>query len=151
MVEYRKKLKGRLFLLILALIISVAAVVTGSMLSAEAETPDSSYLDGMVRGFPLGLFAGFCVLIFILIVLYIISLTKESALKKMYISENDERQKKIRESAMGKSFFLTVGILVVGETVASFYNSVVAVTLMAVLAVHVFAGVLLKLYYTLKY
>lgn len=151
MVEYRKKLKGRLFLLILALIISVAAVVTGSMLSAEAETPDSSYLDGMVRGFPLGLFAGFCVLIFILIVLYIISLTKESALKKMYISENDERQKKIRESAMGKSFFLTVGILVVGETVASFYNSVVAVTLMAVLAVHVFAGALLKLYYTLKY
>jgi uncharacterized membrane protein len=151
MIEYRKKLKSRLFLLILGLIAAVAVVVTGSILSVKAETPESTYLDGMVKGFPLGLFTGFCVIMIVLIVLYIIALSKETALKKMYINENDERRKKIRDSAMGKSFFCTVGILVVGETVASFYNNVVAITLMSVLAVHVFAAAGLKLYYTLKY
>jgi len=149
--EYKKTVKGRLILLVICALVSIAAVVVGFRLTVHAETPTSTYADGFTRGLPLGLFTSFCVLILIGIAQYIRALASEAALKKMYISENDERKKLIRQSALGKSFFFTAGALVVGITVASFYNNVVTITLMAVLIVHAFAGAIFKIYYLIKY
>lgn len=149
--EYRKTVKGRLVLLIVCALISFAAVFAGFKLTAQAETPTSTFADGFTKGFPLGLFAAFCALILVSIVRHIRALAGEGALKKMYISENDERKKLIRQSALGKSFFFTAGALVVGIAVASFYNSIVTLTLMAVLSLHALAGAALKIYYLAKY
>ncbi|MFB0920327.1 MAG: hypothetical protein QMB62_05540 [Oscillospiraceae bacterium] len=149
--EYRKVLKSRLIIAVCCVGLAITAVSCGMHLTAQAETAASTFNDGFVKGFPLGLFTGFCVLALIYIVRYIRALKSEAVLKKMYIAENDERKKAIRQSALGVSFFFTAGILVVGLTIASFYNTVVAMTLAAVLAVHVIAGGVFKLIYSMKY
>lgn len=149
--EYRKILKSRLILLVICTLVSVAIVAIGTLLAGQSETASSTYADGFVKGFPVGLFTGACALMLFLIVRCIRGLRNEAVLKELYISENDERKKMIRQSAMGKSFFFTTGFLVVGVTVASFYDNIITMTLMAVLSVHAIAGALLKLYYFLKY
>ena len=148
---YKKTIKNRVIMLTLCTVISIAVVYCGILFADKAETAASTYFDGFSRGFPVGLFSGSCVLMLFFIVRYIKALTNEAFLKKLYITENDERKKLIRQSAMGKSFFFTIGVLVVSVTVASFYNTLVAITLAAVLSIHVLAGVFFKLYYFLKY
>lgn len=149
--EYRKALKCRLILLVICALVSVAIVVIGTLLAGQSEKVDGTFADGFVKGFPVGLFTGFIGVMIFFVVRCVRGLKDETELKKLYIAENDERKKMIRQSAMGKSFFFTVGFLVVALTVASFYNNVVTMTLMAVLIVHIFSGVMLKLYYFLKY
>ena len=148
---YKKIIKNRVIMLAFCTVISIAIVYIGIHFADKAETAASTYFDGFSRGFPVGLFSGFCFLMLFLIVRYIKALTNEAFLKKMFVAENDERKKFIRQSAMGKSFFFTIGVLVVGVTVASFYNTLISITLAAVLSIHVFAGVFFKLYYFLKY
>ena len=149
--EYRKVLRSRLIIAVICAVLSITAVVGGMLLTQQAATETSTFNDGFVKGFPLGLFTGFFALLVFYIVRCIKALTNEASLKKLYIAENDERKKAIRQSALGVSFFFTGGILVVGLTIASFYNTVVAMTLAAVLAVHVFAGGVFKLIYSMKY
>lgn len=151
MSEYRKVLKGRLILLIICTLVSAAVVAIAILLAKQSETDVSTFTDGFVRGFPVGLFTGGFVVVSFIIAKCIRALRNESYLKKLYISENDERKKMIRQSAMGKSFFFTVGLLVVGLTVASFYDKTVTLTMMAVLTAHVLSAAGLKLYYCLKY
>ncbi len=149
--EYRKVLKGRLVLLIICTLVSAAVVAIAILLAKQSETDVSTFTDGFVRGFPIGLFSGGFVVVAVIIAQCIRALRNEQYLKKLYILENDERKKMIRQSAMGKSFFFTVGLLVVGVTVASFFDKTVTMTLMAVLSAHVLSGAGLKLYYCLKY
>ncbi len=151
MSDYRRVLKSRLIVAVVCAVLSIAAVVGGMLLTKQAETATSTFNDGFVKGFPLGLFTGFCALVLFYVVRCIRALTNEAALKKMYISENDERKKAIRQSALGISFFFTAGILVVSLTVVSFYNTIAAMTLAAVLVVHALAGAIFKLYYSFKY
>ena len=152
MIEYRKVLKSRLILLVICTLAAVAIVVIGTVLAGQAETESGTFSDGFTRGFPVGLFSGAVAVAIFIIVRYIRALGNEEFLKKLYIIENDERKKMIRQSAMGKSFFFTAGALVVAVTVASFFSiNEITLTLMAVLIAHVLCGALLKLYYYLKY
>jgi len=149
--EYRKTVKNRLILLSICAALSLTAVLVGFRLAALSETPDGTFNDGFFKGLPIGLFTGFCGLIVFNIAQHVKALSSESVLKKLYISENDERKKIIRQSAFGKSFFFTTGILVVGITVASFFDSTVTLTLMAVLTAHALAGGIFKLYYFTRF
>ena len=149
--EYRKVLRSRLIIAICCAGMALTAVSCGILLTKDAATATSTFNDGFVKGFPLGLFTGFFGLLVFYIVRCIRALKNEDALKKLYILENDERKKAICQSALGVSFFFTGGILVVGLTIASFYNTVIAMTLAAVLAVHMFAGGVFKLIYSMKY
>jgi len=148
--EYKKVLKGRLILLAICTLVALAAVILGFRFSEEFTVRDSAA--GSSAGeFVLGLFTAFCALLLAYIARHVRALRSEAALKKMYISEKDERKRFIRQSALGKSFFFTTGALVVGATVASFYNETVAFTLIAVLCVHTLAGAVFKIYYLKKY
>ena len=149
--EYKATIKNRLMVWVACTVLSVVIVVFGVLLAGKAEADNGGFMDGLVKGFPVGLFSGFCAVMLFNIIRCMRALTNDSLLKEMYISENDERKKMIRQSAMGKSFFFTGGILAVGITVASLYNNIVTVTLTAVLAVHVLAAAILKLYYSKKY
>lgn len=151
MSNYRNAIKNRLIVLAICTVLSVALVYVGTLFTAQAETPTSTFTDGFTKGFPLGLFSGFVAIMIFLIVRCIRALRSEEYLKKMFITENDERKTMIRQSAMGKSFFFTAGFLVVGVTVASFFNTTVTLTLTAVLTAHVLTGAVLKLYYFLKF
>lgn len=151
MSDYRKALKSRLIIAVVCAVLSIAAVIGGMLLTSQVETAAGTFDDGFVKGLPLGLFMGFCALLVFYIIRCARALSNEEALRNMYITENDERKKEIRRSALGVSFFFTSGILVVGLTIASFYNTVVAMTLAAVLVVHALAGSIFKLIYSLKY
>ena len=151
MTEYKKIIKSRVILLALSFVVSTAIVYLGVVFAEKSETVASTYFDGFSRGFPIGLFSGFLAIMLFLIIRYIRALRNESMLKKLHIEENDERKKAIRQSALGKSFFFTTGILVVGLTVTSFYNTIISITLAVVLSVHVLAGVAFKIYYLMKY
>ena len=152
MSEYRKVLKSRLILLVICTLVSVAIVVIGTLLAGQSETESSTYADGFVKGFPVGLFTGFIGVMIFFIVRCVRGLKDEAVLKKLYIAEHDERKKMIRQSATGTSFFFTTGLLIVGVTVSSFFDyTAITMTIMAVLTVHVFVAAMLKLYYFLKY
>ena len=151
MSDYRNAIKYRLILLIICTAVSIALVYVGTLLTTQAETASSTFTDGFTKGFPLGLFSGFVAVMIFLIVRCIRALGNDEYLKKLFITENDERKKMIRQRATGMSFFFTAGILIVGVTVASFFDNVVTLTLMAVLTVHVLTGSILKLYYFLKF
>ena len=123
MTEYKKVIKSRVIILALSIVLSAAIVYLGIVFAERAETVTGTYFDGFSRGFPIGLFIGFLAMMLFFVIRYIRALKNESLLKKLYIEENDERKKAIRQSALGKSFFFTIGILIVGLTVASFYNT----------------------------
>lgn len=151
MSEYRKTVKIRLIILIVCAVISLAIVMLGFNLASQAETPASTYTDGFAKGLPIGLFSAFCALILFNIIKCIRALAGDTLLKKMYVDENDERKKMIRQSALVAGFIFTVGALVVGITVASFFSNIVTITLMAVLGVYALSGAFFKLYYFKKY
>ncbi len=149
--EYKATVKSRLMVWVVCTVLSVGIVVLGVLLSGKVGVTNDSFMDGMAKGFPVGLFSGFCAVMIFNILHCMRALTNDVALKKMYILENDERKKMIRQSALGKSFFITLGVLAVGIVVASFYNNIVTITMTAVLTVHVLVGAILKLYYSQKY
>jgi hypothetical protein len=149
--EYRKLIKNRVIILAICIAGAVAIAASGMYLAWGGETDGSTYMDGLTKGFPCGLFIGFCALMLIYLIRMIRALQNESMLQKMYISENDERKKAIRQSALGMNFFITAGVLVIGVTISSYYNTIVAATLAAVLAVQALTGAILKLYYMRKY
>lgn len=148
--DYRIKVKNRLIILIICAVVS-AMIIFSVIIAGKTYFTGDSFTDGITQGFPVGLISGFYAIMLFQIVRCIRALQKEQVLKSMYIYENDERKKLIRQSALFNSFFFTAGILAVASIVSIFYNKIVAVTLIAVLAVHVFAGVVFKFYYVRKY
>jgi hypothetical protein len=78
MSEYRAEIKNRMILLALVAVLSVAFVVVGVLLAGNSQSDNGSYVDGLVKGFPVGLFSGFCALMLFQIVRCWKALSKES-------------------------------------------------------------------------
>lgn len=149
--EYKTKIRFRLVALVICAVFAGAVVLLCMLSAGKAEQDNSGFMVGLAKGFPIGLFIGFYAVMLFNIVRCIRALVKEDVLKKLYVSEHDERKLAIRQNAMGKNFFFTTGALAVAVTVASFYSEIVTITLAVTLAVHVFSGVILKFYYSIKY
>ncbi|MBU9725870.1 hypothetical protein [Diplocloster modestus] len=145
---FRKTVKHRIIMYGIGLLTAVAVVAAGIMTAGSAAGGST---DEMLSSFVSGLFFGFCILLIIYLVRLWMALKSETRLNALYRSENDERRQMIRQNALGKSFFITTGALVVGITVSAYYNKIVALTMAAVLAFHVTAAAVLKIYYLRKY
>ena len=146
--EFRKTVKNRMLMLgtgLLAAVVVVAAVILTAGRTAGGGT------DERLSSFVSGLFFGFCIVLILYLVRLGLALRSETRLNALYRSENDERRQMSRRSALGKSFFITAGALVVGITVSAYYNRTAAFTMVAVLAFHVAAAAVLKIYYLRKY
>ena len=108
--EFRKTVKNRMLMLgtgLLAAVVVVAAVILTAGRTAGGGT------DERLSSFVSGLFFGFCIVLILYLVRLGLALRSETRLNALYRSENDERRQMIRRSALGKSFFITAGALVV--------------------------------------
>ena len=109
---FRKTVKHRIIMYGIGLLTAVAVVAAGIMTAGSAAGGST---DEMLSSFVSGLFFGFCILLIIYLVRLWMALKSETRLNALYRSENDERRQMIRQNALGKSFFITTGALVVGD------------------------------------
>lgn len=100
------------------------------------------------KGFQFGLFIALELILVFHIIRYLISMRDKTALRKLYIKENDERTKLILQKSGAWGMTICYIGLAFGSLVASFFNQTVFLSL---LGATVFTGlikVLLKIYYS---
>ena len=153
MQDYGKNIRRRLAALAVCTLLAVAVVAAAFLLATRNEVlvETGSYLDGFSRGVPAGMFSAFAVLMIVQMVRCGRALQNEERLRAMYVAEHDERKREIRRRMAELSCFFTAGALVVGVTAASFFSTSLAITLLAVLFVHVFFAIGAKLFFSQKY
>lgn len=146
MAEFRKSVKVRMILAGIA-VACVAAIYAVLMLCQgwPPNIPDSA------RGFQLGALLGLELLLVLYGVRCLLSMRDDTALRKRYIWENDERRKMILQKTGSVGMLgCTLG-LGTATVVAGFFSQTVFFTLLgATLFVSLVRGAL-KLYYMKKY
>lgn len=147
MEQFRKSLKKRLiFLVSLNCIMVLLIVLTGIFVDKTGDN-----IDEFIRGFRTGIYIAVQLPILIFVIKYIQAFRNEQKIKKLYIEENDERTKFIRDKIGGLGFLFTVAIIAVATVIAGFLNYTVFFTLLAVTFFMVSVRASLKLYYRSKY
>jgi hypothetical protein len=134
----------------LAIAFIVLTAYISSMKSHNAKGVDD-FMHGMINGFQMGVFVGVQMLVVIYIMKYRKALKSEDELKKLYIKENDEREKVIRDKIGGVGLNFSLAVIATATVVSGFFNQTVFITLLAVLLVTVTIKAALKLYYKSKF
>ncbi|MGF7047668.1 hypothetical protein J2T13_002173 [Paenibacillus sp. DS2015] len=111
----------------------------------------SENISDYIHGFQIGIFLGVQIIMLLTIGKYRQAMKDSGKLKELYIKENDERAKLIRDKIGGAGFFLSMGIIAVAVITAGFFNETVFFTLSATLIFLGLVKLILKLYYTKKY
>ncbi len=146
MEKYRGKLKKQIWINAAAAAILVAVQILAFSQVIDPLAADNHWAD-MWNGFIAGASMGVMALFIVGIILGIRALMNEKALKKLYIKENDEREKNIAIEARsaGAQIFL-IGGLVAG-IVAGYFSVTVSITVIAcILALSVISGILMLIY-----
>lgn len=91
--------------------------------------PTGTHQDDMVHGFALGLSCGLLVLALAYTLKLQSALKDSEKLRKLYIAEQDERNRHIREKMGGIAMPVTLWTLMAATAIAGFFNFVVFVTL----------------------
>lgn len=98
---------------------------------------------------------GLCIALDILLLFFSIrdriAMSSDEKLKKLYIKENDERRKYIRQSVGIATILIIYFILIFATVVSGFYNKTVFLTLIAVDIVIGLIIIALKCYYIRRY
>jgi hypothetical protein len=145
MEKYRKTIKQRIGFA--ALYCAAVLAVIGLGLFRPGDAHVSDYIAGMSLGMCLGI--AFVAIFYM--VMMARALRNDERLKKLYISETDERLMLIRTQAGGTSIVFSIAGLLLGALVAGYYSAEVFFTLVgATLFVSLVVGCL-KGYYWVKY
>lgn len=104
-----------------------------------------------IHGFQTGIFIGVQLVVLLTIGKYRKAMKNPQKLKELYIKENDERAKLIRDKVGGAGFFFTASCLAVAAIIAGFFNETVFFTLSATLIFFLLVKLILKKYYSKKY
>ena len=107
--------------------------------------------DSFSAGYGMGFFAGLVVVVLAYAVRYGSILKDPEKLKKLYILENDERYRLIREKTASGSFTATVLILGLATAVATFFSTTVSCVLAGVIGVIAVIKMSFRFYYSRKY
>ncbi len=145
MEEYKKKIKNRQILLNTALLGTCSSLLLTRNFGNGTRTSD------FIAGFQTGIAIGLLVLLIAFIVKYSVALKKEEQLKKLYISETDERKLLIHQKSGSIGMNITMFGLATATAIAGNFDDIVFFTLLgACLFVCLIRGVL-KIYYFKKY
>lgn len=107
-------------------------------------------LESFAAAFGSGICWGIAAVMLFNVIRYQSSLKNEEKLKKLYIEENDERQKLI-EAKIGKtSNSISIMSLVLAMIISNFFNQTVFYTLLAAVMFIVLIQLTLKAYYNKK-
>lgn len=119
---------------------SMVLLVIGAMNIFEIE--ETHGLD-----FVMGMLIGLEFLAIFFIFRYAFALKDEKKLKEMYIKENDEREKVLRQKSGGTIILILLATLIIALGISVFFNIIVFYTLYAVLMFMALTAVVVKLIY----
>lgn len=108
----------------------------------------NSHKGNYIVGFDVGICIGIELLMLYHLGEYIKALKDESILKKLYISENDERSKYIAEKIGGKAVDIIILALCICAIIFGYINEIVFFTLLATLIFCILVKKILKVYYS---
>jgi len=148
MEEFKKKIQRRQFLLLIGLLGACCLV----MLTRNYEkAPASEHLQSFTEGFQVGaIIALFGSLIFSFI-RNVLAMKNPEKLKKLYISETDERKLMIMQKSGSDGMNIVMYGLAVGTAVAGNFNDTVFFTLLGASLFVTLVRCFMKLYYFKKY
>lgn len=150
MEKYKQQVKKRMVLLYLYNALSLIIIILTSIYSNVVPEGNQN-ISEMIRGFQFGTYL--CLQLFLLkyIIKFQQALKTESALKDLYIEENDERTKFIKNKIGGFGFNFTLAVIAAATVTAGFFNQLIFCTLLGVLIFMALTKGVLKLYYRKKY
>lgn len=147
--EFKKKLQSQQLLLVSGLLGACSAVLLTRNYAKEVLT--SVYLQGFIEGFQVGsIVALFGALIFF-IIRNIIAIKNPERLKKLYISETDERKLLIKQKSGSVGMNIIMYGLAAGTAISGNINDIVFFSLLGACMFVTLVRVSLKLYYRNKY
>ncbi|WP_326512424.1 hypothetical protein [Clostridium intestinale] len=111
----------------------------------------NSNVGDFISGFQLGGALGAEAVMLVAIGKYVKALRSETELRKVYIEENDERQKLIRDKIGGGVINVSLGVIATATIISGFFSQVVFMTLAAVLIFITLTKGAFKLYYRTKF
>lgn len=109
------------------------------------------HVPDFIHGFQLGLFTGLELLMVFYVVKLIRAQKNDDRLRKMYISEHDERSASIRLHTFATSGVVSLVLIAFAAIVAGFFDEKICLTLIVVLIVEAYIKLPFKIYYSKKY
>lgn len=143
MEKFKKQIAAKIVICIVFAVLT-AAVYAGMYAFFANE-------DSFSAGFSSGACAAFITILLVYAARYGSALKDPEKLKKLYIAENDERSRLIREKTASGSFTATVLILGLATAVATFFSATVSCVLAGVIGVIAVIKMSFKFYYDRKY
>lgn len=152
MENYKKVIKRRIRLMAgfncLAIIFIALTAYYGNVLADKGR---SEFSQGFIPGFQTGVFIGLQLVVLFFIAKYSKAIKNEQSLKKLYIEENDERKKLIKDKIGGTGLNFIIGSAATAVVISGFLSQTVFITLLAALIFIVMVKAFLKLYYRNKF
>lgn len=148
MTQYKAELGKRRVWMIAACLLAAVAVVVGTVYGLGAA--GHGFDGGFKTGVQTGLFLGVLLILLRTIVQYSRAIRDEKALEAMYIRENDERSRYIRDKIGGTGLDAAIVIQAVAVIIAGFFDNTVFLTLFATLFSTVLIKATLKIYFARK-
>lgn len=145
MEQFKKALKVRVGIMILACIIFLAFCIAAGFILNE---PNRSHFSDFHLGFQTGLSGTGVILFIYLSIKYILVLRKADALKKLYYQENDERTRAISEKSGGTLMYVCTIIILMAGIVAGYFNAAVFFTLVGCSMFLLITRAIISLYYS---
>jgi hypothetical protein len=149
MEEFKRKMKWRQITLGLASTVALSAIFLTSRLIEAPVRGDS--IDGFIDGFQTGFTLAFFFIVMFFMLRNLTALKDPDKMKKLYISETDERKLFILQKSGSDGMNVIIYGLSVGTAVAGNFNDTVFFTLLAALFFVISVRGFLKLYYRVKY
>ena len=149
MEEFKKKLQRRLILLSSGLCFACAAVILSGRFSSGPSAPE--HLRDFMDGFQLGIILGIFSVLFFIFVRILMAIRSPDRLKKLYISETDERKLFILQKSGSSGMNIVMYGLAVATAVAGNFNNVIFFTLLGATLFVSLVRLVFKLYYHKKY
>ena len=143
MEKFRKQIKIKLVLYIAFAVLMAAAYMAVWLIYTDRDTFSAGYSSGF--------FSGIIAAVLVIVFRYGMVLKDPEKMKKLYVLENDERMRLIREKTASGSFTVSVSILGFATVIATFFSRTVVCVLAAVIGGMVLTKVLFKFYYDRKY
>lgn len=149
MEKFRGVLKKRLYSGLALNSLAIITIVLMALYAQKVSVPDDHMSDA-IHGFQVGVVLGLQLVIGVFMAKYAKALKDDNELKKLYIEENDERTKLISYKTGRVGFCVILGGIGMATVIAGFFNTVVFITLLAVLVFTVIVEVVLYMYYKRK-
>ena len=151
MENFKKKLQFQLRILLAKLVFACSALVASYRFAEIKEISLPASAQDFVSGFQYGIIMGFLGILFFYIIRNLIAIRNPDRLKKLYISETDERKQFIRLNSGAEGIVFIIYGLAVGTAVSGNINAMVFFTLLGACFFAISVRVVLRLYYKNKF